>query len=228
MKKEMADTILKDVKATYAYIAEEFDASRKELWKGFDDFLRYVKERDSVLDAGCGNGRLVKLFDGKNIAYTGCDNNLEFIKIAKKNNPGNNFILGDLMNMPFQGESFDVVLCIAAFHHIPSQPYRRQAILELKRILKKNGILIMTNWDRYTFHFLPYIIKATLLKIFGISKLDFKDIYVPWKNKAQRYYHCFTLRELKRYFQKEGLHIIVARRVWQKSSRNLVVIAQKK
>ncbi len=237
MKKEIADTILQDVKTTYAHIAEEFDASRKDLWEGFDDFLRYVKEGDRVLDAGCGNGRLVKLFMGKNIAYTGCDNNLEFIKIAKKNYPDNNFILGDLMKMPFQDESFDDIFCIAALHHIPGKEYRQKVVQEIRRVLKAGGLLILTNWDRYTIDFFPKIAKATLSKLIGASKLDFKDVFIPWRNKAQRYYHCFTLNEIKKLIENNGFEIVESYRAKQSlgcpASRNttrgnLVVVAKKR
>ena len=237
MKKETADAILQDVKTTYANIAEEFDASRKDLWEGFDDFLRFVKEGDKILDAGCGNGRLVRLFEGKNIVYIGCDNNLEFIKIAKKNHPDNNFVFGDLMKMSFQDESFDDIFCIAALHHIPGKVYRQQAVQEIHRVLKGGGILILTNWDRYTIDFFLKLMKATVLKLIGASKFDFKDVYIPWRNKAQRYYHCFTLNEMKKLIENNGFEIVDSYRAKQPlgcpASRNttrgnLVVVAKKR
>jgi hypothetical protein len=52
------------------------------------------------------------------------------------------------------------------------------------------------------------LLKYTLLKIIGRSKLDFKDFFVPWGKKMLRYYHFFTQRELENLVKKVGFEIL--------------------
>ena len=227
MKHSLAQKILQDVVETYDAIAPEFDATRQAAWAGFEDFLEYVKDGDRVLDAGCGNGRLLHVLKGKKIQYTGCDNSAELLSFARRAHLEGHFIAGDLLALPFRGSSFDLVFCIAALHHIPSRRLRSQALAEFRRVLRPGGQVIITNWDRWTLEYFWPLLRATLKKIFGRSSLDFKDTYIPWSNKTRRYYHCFTLGELKRLVRAAGFAIISAGRPKQRGRRNLVVIAKK-
>jgi tRNA (uracil-5-)-methyltransferase TRM9 len=227
MDSDTSKKILESVKSAYSNIADDFDCTRKALWPGLENFLPYVKNGDQVLDAGCGNGRLYQLFQGKNIQYIGCDNNMELIARAKKNYPSAEFAIGDLLHLPFSDNAFDVVFCIAAFHHIPGRELRRTSLLEMKRVLKPGGYMCMTNWDRYNKKYFFYILKYGILKIFGLSKMDFKDVLVPWKKTISRYYHCFTLHELEKEFQGAGFSIQKKYKQKMAGQKNLVIIGKK-
>ncbi len=41
----------------------------------------------------------------------------------------------------------------------------------------------------------------------GKSGFDFKDVFEPWQNKINRYYHWFSKRELAILVKKSGLKI---------------------
>ena len=42
----------------------------------------------------------------------------------------------------------------------------------------------------------------------GRSDLDFKDFFLPWMGgKAERYYHAFTLSEIKKLIKESGLEL---------------------
>lgn len=60
---------------------------------------------DKVLEAGCSYGRWSHLFTN----YTGVDISPDFIKLAQKTYPdkANNFLVGDLRNLPFKDDTFD-------------------------------------------------------------------------------------------------------------------------
>ena len=227
MDEDTSKKILESVKNAYSNIADDFDCTRKSLWPGLENFLAYVKNGDQILDAGCGNGRLFQLFQNRGIKYVGCDNNLELIALAEKNFPGAKFAIGDLLYLPFSDNAFDVVFCIAAFHHIPGKSLRQKSLLEMRRVLKSGGYLCMTNWDRYNKKYFYYILKYGILKILGLSKMDFKDVLVPWKNTVSRYYHCFTLGELEKEFHEAGFGVEKKYKLKMAGQKNLVIIGKK-
>jgi len=62
-------------------------------------------------------------------------------------------IVSDITNIPETDESFDIIMCIEVFEHLPSPI---DAIKEFSRLLKKDGILIITAPFASLTHFAPY------------------------------------------------------------------------
>ena len=87
MDREVALKILDDVRQSYDKIAEDFSRTRYSIWKEFKPLGQYAKDGDKILDLGCGNGRLIELFQGKNIEYAGIDNSEKLIEIAHQKYP---------------------------------------------------------------------------------------------------------------------------------------------
>lgn len=201
MKAETAEKILKKVKQDYVKIGEDFSKTRKYPWKEFENFKKYIKRGDQIADIGCGNGRLQNEL-GEEISYTGIDNNEKLLAEARKNHPKENFIKGDLLDIPLDDESCDITFCIAALHHIPSEEKRKMAVKELKRITKKDGIVIIMVWNLWQKKYLKQIIKAVWSSYIK-KEYDWNDLFIPWKNDCERYYHAFTKQELKKLLQKE-------------------------
>lgn len=105
----------------------------------------------NILDAGCGEGHLLKKISGKrqNINnYYGIDITDNALEKAKIRCPRAKFYNMDLKNIDFPSECFDVIIVTETLEHI----YEYKKVLsELKRVLKKNGLLIITfpnelNW----------------------------------------------------------------------------------
>jgi len=97
------------------------------------------------------------------------------------------------------------------------------------RVLKKEAFFIITVWNLWQKKYIPKIIKFAFLKILGLSKLDFKDIYLDFgTQKNIRYLHAFTKRELKKLLTKNGFKIkklsIIKRKTEQS---NLLAICKK-
>lgn len=210
MDKDYAKYLIDKTRSDYNLIAEDFSRTRGRIWEEtrflFED---YLKEGDKVLDLGCGNGRYYELF--KNTEYTGIDNSEKLIKIAQNKYPKINFQVADSLNLPFEENSFDKIYSIAVLHRIPSKEFRLRFFEEARRVLKKDGNLIITVWrlpiKQYNKKNIFLLLKHTILKIIGISRLDFKDILEPWGKKTEKYYHWFSQRELRRLAKKAGFKI---------------------
>ncbi len=208
MKRNYAKYLLEKTRKDYNLIAEDFSRTRNKPWQEIKFLIDdYIKRKDKVLDLGCGNGRLYELLKRRNIDYIGVDSSKELIKLAKKKYPEAEFRKAEALNLPFFDNYFDKVYTIAVFHQIPSEELRLQFLKETKRVLKKKGKLILTVWKIKRKKEALLLLKYTILRIIGKSKLDFKDVFKPWGEKTERYYHIFSKRELSKLIKKAGFSI---------------------
>jgi len=226
---EYAKFILEKTKKDYNLIANEFSETRKGIWEELLFIFDGLKKGERVLDLGCGNGRWYKVFKEKGVEYFGIDNSERLIDIAKKDFPEANFFVADALNLPFNDGFFDKIFSIAFLHHIPSFKLRIDSLKETKRVLKENGILILTCWKIHRFREIFILFKYTLLKLVGMSRLDFKDIFLPWGKKTLRYYHCFSKKELENLVERVGFEILESGVIKNKKGnrQNYYLICQK-
>lgn len=208
MKKDQQDRLLKIVKDNYREIAASFDSTRKKhVWPEMEKLLAGLNPEDSVLDVGCGNGRLLELIKNQN--YLGVDNSEELISAAQKNYPDNNFRIADILDLKIN-DQYDLVISVAVLHHLPSKELRLKAISELKKVARKK--IYFSVWRMWNNHkYQPLLIKNTWLKIIGRNKLDVGDVLFPWKSNcgefvSERYYHAFTKRELRLLLNEAGFY----------------------
>ncbi|MDP2708892.1 MAG: class I SAM-dependent methyltransferase [bacterium] len=234
MDKPTQKNLLEIVRRNYEDIAEDFDTTRKKaLWPELLKLAGVVKDGDRVLDAGCGNGRLLQAFGKKKIEYVGIDNSKELIEAAIKNfqfsifnfqtNPNfqfsnkiqnAKFVVADVLELDKLPErDFDYVFSIAVLHHLPGEDLRVRALEQIKNKLAPEGRIVLTVWNLWTRKkFLKLILKFGLFKLMEKNKMDCGDILFDWKNSrgeslSQRYYHAFTKHELKKIISLAGLKI---------------------
>ncbi len=232
MKQKTAKQLLEKVEADYKKIALDFSKTRKWLWPEFNFFKKYIKKNQTVIDFGCGNGRLYEFFD--NVNYIGIDNNKKFIEIAQKNYPSTKFVFGNLIdfNSTYQA---DLIFSIAAFHHIPSNTLRKKSIQVFNKNLNNDGIVILTVWNLFQISYIKYVFKSILRFIIKFGKYDWNDTFIPWgKTGVYRYYHAFTPWELKKLFKNNGFDIIEmfytrkSKKVNFLQSHNICLVCRKK
>lgn len=209
MHKKYSDKIRELVKHAYDAIASEFDQTRKSQWLEFQHFLEYVENHVKVLDLGCGNGRLYDLLKDKKVDYLGLDNNSTLLEKARSNFPAAKFQLGDMVDLDMSDESFDVVFSIASFHHIPGRKLRRRAVGEMHRVLRSDGILILTVWNLFQWKYLAPLMRSVFFCIVHLGlKYAWNDLWIKWgRHPVKRYYHAFLPRELLHYFKSNDWKI---------------------
>lgn len=103
---------------------------------------------ETILDAGCGLGGPLQAFAETTTRHTvGCDLSIELLKKASIEIAGRTnirLICGDMSNLPFADESFDLVYSRFALKHVYS-PAR--AVAELSRVLRVGGRLCVIDKD---------------------------------------------------------------------------------
>ncbi len=224
--------ILELVDRNYREIAEGFSETRgKPLWPEVVHMMEEIESGSSVLDVGCGNGRLLRAFKDKNVKYLGVDSSQELINIAKKEYPDQRFLKGNILELgQIPEHNFDYVVSIAVLHHLPGLDLRVQALKQIKNKIKKDGLVIVTVWNLWSRpKYRKLIFKYFLLKMLGKNDMDFGDVLFDWRKDkerflSQRYYHAFTRRELKKTVKRAGLNI----REYKKDKYNYYLVLERK
>ncbi|MEI6596849.1 MAG: class I SAM-dependent methyltransferase [bacterium] len=234
MNRQTQKNLLDLVKRNYEEIADDFNTTRKKyLWPELIKLAESVKGGDKILDAGCGNGRLVEAFRNKKINYLGVDSSEKLIESARKNyvreiasspstaSRNDKWAVADILELDKLSEKdFDYIFCIAVLHHLPGEDLRLKALKQMKNKLKPGGKIIITVWNLWNQEkFIKLIFKYGLFRLLGknlpvgeVGNLDFGDILFDWKNKdgeriSRRYYHAFTKNQLKKLAFSAGFKI---------------------
>lgn len=107
-----------------------------------------IKNGSKILDIGCGTGNLLFLLEKQNkeLKLYGIDVSEKMLKIAKKKVKGAVLmnISASYIDKKFTREFFDYIFIVDVFHHIPE---KEKLMKVFYKILKKNGKLIITDFD---------------------------------------------------------------------------------
>ncbi len=163
------------------------------LYRPFSFWLRVSEKRilelariemgDKVLDLGCGPGSLTiraKKKVGQNGQVYGLDPSPEMIALAQRNakkvGQAVDFRLGVAEALPFETGTLDVVLSRLVFHHLPGE-LRRQALTEIRRVLKPGGYCLVVDFEPPVLN-LPKFLKKPSTGTHGMMSVDVKA-YLP-------------------------------------------------
>lgn len=126
---------------------EEFCGPNTNIYKEhaarYEFASKYIKSK-KILDIACGSGYGSEILSKNGAGHiTGCDISEESIEYAKKHYQKNNikFVSGDITKLNFKDEEFD---CIVSFETLEHAKDQEAVLSELKRVLKKDGILIIS------------------------------------------------------------------------------------
>lgn len=228
--------IIQTNRDAYNKIARHFAGTRHDLWPELEQFTPFLHNGQSILDWGCGNGRLLLMLQDFDIHYYGIDQSSELLKIAKEKHASDvvsgkaQFFEAGALEKKFPDDFFDAVFMIASFFHLPDQDSRAALLAKTFQELKNGGHLFMTLWNLESAW-------AKLKQKKDWEQLSENDFMIPWKNpeggvEAMRYYHHLGKDEISELLTQAGFTIEKINyfgKTWtdDKGGRNLIVIAKK-
>lgn len=174
-----------------------------------------------ILDAGCGNGWLSVCAWDKGFDVYSLDiaenETKESLFIFKWRNADIGLTRSSLSALPFVNSSFDSIMCISVLEHISDI---KQAILEMKRVLKKDGrlILIIPNGLTFGLFYDKFIYKLIATKtilshvhktIFSLANSEISMLKLDEKEPIG---HCqeFTITGIRKLLTEENFKIVKA------------------
>ena len=162
-----------------------------------------IKSGQKVLDLACGTGLVTKKIlnkIGKNGEVYGIDSSNSALKIAKTwigNKKNIHFVRGDAETIQL-ATKFDVITCQFALFFFPNE---QKVLKNMKKLLKKNGMLAMSVHGKYNVPYFDSILTP-------IKK--FIPDYLPEYPELDRF---GTKETFKKAVSKAGYHTIVVKKI---------------
>lgn len=154
---------------------------------------KYINKDSKVLELACGSGQFTFRLAGKCENWLATDFSENMIKEAKnvydksgESIKGLRFERQDATKLPYEKESFDVVMIANALHIMPEP---EKALAEIKRVLKPGGILFTP-----TFMYREgsgFLIRSGFFKLFGFEA-----------------YMSLTGDEFVEFIEKQGFQVL--------------------
>ncbi|WP_160686987.1 methyltransferase domain-containing protein [Clostridium sp. C2-6-12] len=177
-----------------------FSTNKYGWHKWFYDQLDLCEDM-TVLELGCGNGSLwIRNVDRipKNCKITLTDISEGMLEDARQNlgdySKKLNFNRVDAQNIPYEDNSFDVVIADHIFYHISD---KQKALSEIKRVLKPKGYLYLATIGKNHLIELRELLKEFKSNIV-IAQSDFAEDF-GLENGATQISNYFDTIELLRY-----------------------------
>jgi ubiquinone/menaquinone biosynthesis C-methylase UbiE len=144
------------------------------------NFLKkQIDPKKKVLDMGCGEGRFSRYFIEKGTRIYSIDFSEEYIKICKNTLKNGRFKVGSITNIPFKNDNFDYIFCVDVLQHVPKL---EKAIHELKRVLKKDGIIIIIDKNKFGLHKRYLIPEIFIQKYKELTETRYNGFKEQWFN----------------------------------------------
>ena len=98
-----------------------------------------------ILDFGCGDANLVIQLKQLGFQHvTGIEPDIFFLKLLKEKYISNNIVIGEGPGLPFNKNSFDVIISMSVLHHIPNTDLLTEIVKEFADVLRPNGLFVYT------------------------------------------------------------------------------------
>lgn len=199
--------VRENLKKSYNAIASDFSSTRNRAWPEFEYFAQFIQKGSKVLDLGCGNGRLYDSLKEYEIDYTGVDFSEELIALAKQKYHQQDFVIQDMTKLDLN-KQFEVIISIAAFHHIPTKRLRQKTLKLISEHLKDDGVLMLSVWNLWQWKYWKAHAEAWKNWALSFFRSDPRDLNIPFGiEKVPRYYHAFMPYELRGLLKKSGFRV---------------------
>ena len=108
----------------------------------FEEVENFQRKDGKILEIGVGTGNLAGKFLQNKYHIIGIDQSRQMLAVAKEKYPKLHVRLGEFLKIPYENQTFDVIVSTYAFHHL-NEEEKRVAIAEMMRVLKKDGRIIL-------------------------------------------------------------------------------------
>lgn len=139
-----------------------------------------------VLDFGCGCGRTLRFLMERlpQLEWHGVDVDAEAIEWCRAHLPGGQFACGQpLPPLPFEGAAFDLIYAISVFTHL-NEDFQRAWIVELARILKPGGMLLLSVYSENVWRSQPEAAAVEAGRFVFRESEKLKGILPDWYHTA--------------------------------------------
>lgn len=139
----------------FDFMTKEDEARIRELQPvPFRDFIEQnVPKGTTVLEVGCGPGRGTLFMFEQQLDVTAVDLSPRTIEIARRRVPDVKFVLASVLELPFEDETYSVVVSDGVIHHTPDA---RKAFSELARVCKTGGLMYVGVYRRNRYYYYVY------------------------------------------------------------------------
>ncbi len=222
-------------KARYGKESMKYYAQRRTIKINKIIKNKFNKQNVSILDVGCGTGVLIKQLNKLNRKYT--LTGLDFSDNMLKNSVLNsdelnhiNLVQGSAFKMPFNDNNFDIVICTRFIHQYTNE-LKKVLIREMKRLTKKNGIVIIEFYssiiglikyiekklknsfdseeeiksDSYKEFFKHYNRKKDIRVILDTNIYEIEPIILPLHSKITKLIGLSNFKKINRITEKLGV-----------------------
>lgn len=142
------------------------------------------KKGNTILEAGCGAGRVYFHYKNKGFNIIGIDNSKNAIQNILNKDKNAKVEVGSITRLRFSNNSFDTILAFGLYHNIEDEKDLEKSFKETYRVLKKGGQLVAS----VRFNSLENNIIENIVKKRSNGKLF---------NKFHRWH--FSLEEMKNF-----------------------------
>ncbi|HYL97018.1 MAG TPA: class I SAM-dependent methyltransferase [Terriglobales bacterium] len=136
-------------RASYDAVAEEYAARIHGELAGkpfdrewLDDFAQRTRPLGPVCDLGCGPGQIARYLQERGARCFGLDLSFGNLKQARRLNPGLEFVQGDMLALPFGGETLGGIAAFYSIIHLDREQVP-VALREVCRVLRPGGWLLL-------------------------------------------------------------------------------------
>lgn len=123
---------------------EENQAAERRLQRWVGISAGVLRPYASVLDVGCGYGRVARVFCDAGYAYTGVDVSPKAIEAARRAEPRGTYIVGSALDARFSSR-FDLITVLYVFVHFVDDAHWRGLIANLAAHLAPGGGLLFAD-----------------------------------------------------------------------------------
>jgi len=150
----------------------------------FEPVLKYIPEKCSLLDVGCGKGTWLRFLrkHRPDVKAIGIDVNPEYDRKCREDKL--NVMLGNIETLILPNLSYDIVTCFHVLEHLEND---RNILLKLIKIAKFRVILILPRFF-YSFehlqtafkeHYIPFYTPLTLKRLLKGLNAKVEEHYKP-------------------------------------------------